>query len=134
MDIVTLRKKTRKALIGWGKYKDYTVEQLITALPQEIVWLYYHVEWMTFTDDILDEVKIFEHERIEKPGIDQEMFEKRLNNFIRSRYKNKDIANFVVAAKEKKRRRRALQIVEESVNFTKGQLQAMNHGHMRHDS
>lgn len=83
MDVIRLRVLTKKSKIGWGKYANNTVGELIESKQfNELLWLYYHIQWLTYTDDLLDELKIFKEFRIEKPGVNHEMHQKRIVNFL----------------------------------------------------
>lgn len=79
MENVLLRKKTKKAKLGVGRYAELTVENVLANDPSYISWVYFCVRDITFTDDILDELKIDESLRIDKPGVSRTNY-----------YKNKD--------------------------------------------
>jgi len=68
------RKLTRKSFIGFGQYKYKTVDQVM-ALGKvvDIIDIYFNLSHITFFDDILDELKITQDWRIEKPGTDKEL-------------------------------------------------------------
>ena len=83
MDVIRLRVLTRKSKIGWGKYANNTVGEMIEGRHfNELLWLYYHIQWLTYTDELLDELKIFKEFRIQKPGINPDMHQKRIVNFL----------------------------------------------------
>lgn len=67
--IVTLRTLTRKSIIGFGKYTDLRVGDLIdTNRKAELVNIYFNLERISYCTDVLDELNIPESLRIEKPG------------------------------------------------------------------
>ena len=72
MDMVLLRKLTRKSTLNFGKYADYTVDQVLTKNPIDginyLVWVYYNSSNISFVDEILLQLGITEENRIEKPG------------------------------------------------------------------
>lgn len=126
-DIITLRTMTRKSKIGWGKFENRTVESVLDSQPSYLVWLYYHVQWMNFTDDILDQLRIFPEERITKPGTNDEIFEKRKYLILKSH--TGAAAPFIANAYRKRKARRIAKEMENATYFSKADLQAINHGH-----
>jgi hypothetical protein len=71
MDIIRLRTLTRKSTLGFGKLADMPIQAIIdTKNSVYLRWVYYNIEGITFTADILDEICIREENRIEKPGTD----------------------------------------------------------------
>lgn len=128
MEVVRLRKLTYKSVLPYGKYKGKVVEEVKKSDVGHLVWLYYHVEWLSYVDEVLDDLKIFPEQRIEKPGIDHGKFMKRL--IVIEHYKFGDKAKLRHYSIERKRRKQRLADTERCTDFTKGQLEAMNHGHM----
>lgn len=129
MDIVRLRTLTRKSKIGWGMFKDCTVQELLDTRKGQISWLYYHVEWMTFTDDVLEEAHIWEDRRIEKPGTNPGMYDEIVRKCMFGKHGSK--AKFIISARERKKAKKLLKMAEEDMNLSKKALQAINHGHRR---
>lgn len=132
MDVIRLRTLTRKSKIGWGCCRDNTVQQLLDTNKKQIAWLYYHVEWMTFTPDILDEMGIKNGWDIPKPGTDTAKFEIRAKRFIEFKY-GKKIAGAVIARKRNKQAKHRAYIADQEANLPKSRLQAINHGNLRPD-
>lgn len=114
--IPTLRTLTRKSKLGFGKWKDYTVQELLD-LSKHLVLIspYYKLTSINYIDDILNELKITEQYRIEKPSANKEMYYKFLNE---NGYKLKQRGVYGADIMKK-----------ESKRLTKAQLQANNHGH-----
>lgn len=128
MDRVLLRTLTRKSKIGWGKFPEMTVQQIMDAgYKYELIKLYYTIQTITYTEDILEELAIFERYRIPKPGVDKEMLAKK--QYMRLDKRTNGKARFIQKANEKKRAVRRCEKVEEEVNLSKAALQAINHGH-----
>lgn len=76
MDVVRLRKMTRKSVMGFGKYEDSTVGHLIDYQKTPYLrWVYYNNSNIDFMPDVLDEIHIPEEYRIPKPGKAPEMTE-----------------------------------------------------------
>ena len=71
MATTLLRKLSRKSQLKFGSMADITVQIAIDLGLKEktkLVWYYYNSSNITYMDDILDELKITEELRIEKPG------------------------------------------------------------------
>ena len=74
MDIPILRILSRKSTLGFGKYGDLSIQQLLDLRKgQYIRWVYYNFEGITFQDDILKEASIFDNDKISKPGRNPEV-------------------------------------------------------------
>lgn len=83
--VTLLRTMTKKSIIGFGKYKDYRVGDIINLGELEYLrWVYYNSELVTFMDDILDEIGITEEYRIKKPGKQPEKFRKLNGDIIKN--------------------------------------------------
>ena len=75
MDIVKLRTLTEKSIVPYGRYKGARVQTLLQVKKFEIAYLYYYVQWITFTEDVLEAANIFNDRRIEKPGVNRDMWD-----------------------------------------------------------
>jgi len=65
---VALRTLTEKSVLKFGKYHDYTVENMFKAgKAAYLIWAYFHCQNISFTKDILQRLKIAELQ-IPKPG------------------------------------------------------------------
>lgn len=85
MDVILLRKLTEKSLLKFGKYKDLTVMELLNIRKHPYIrWVYYNMSNITFTDEVLQKINIFDRDKIKKPGVNPEMFElkQKANAFI----------------------------------------------------
>lgn len=79
-DAVLFRKMTPKSVFNFGRFKGHTVDDLlrignVTYLRE----IYFNIEGITFTDDILEAIGIYnewDDFRIEKPGKDRELGQK----------------------------------------------------------
>lgn len=130
MDIIRLRVLTRKSKIGWGKYANNTVGELIESKQfNELLWLYYHIQWLTYTDELLDELKIFKEFRIEKPGVNHEMHQKRIVNFLNFVTEGKGA--LIMYNRKRKKAKFNLKMMEDKEVLSKQKLQAYNHGHIK---
>lgn len=68
--VLRFRVMTEKSKIGFGKYKDFTVHDVIVVEPMYIAYLYYSFEMVSFCQDILTAMNIVP---IDKPGVDKDM-------------------------------------------------------------
>lgn len=67
------RKLTKKSRIGFGTYKDATVERMfVMGKTVDLIQMYYNLSHITFFDEILTELKITPEWTIQKPGSDRE--------------------------------------------------------------
>lgn len=130
MDVIRLRVLTKKSKIGWGKYANNTVGELIESKQfNELLWLYYHIQWLTYTDDLLDELKIFKEFRIEKPGVNHEMHQKRIVNFLN--FVTEGNGSLIMYHRKRKKAQFNLKMMEDKEVLSKRKLQAYNHGHIK---
>ena len=66
MSILLLRKMTFKSKIGFGRYPDLTVKELIDiGKASELIYMYYGLDRIDFVQEVKDELCI---EEITKPG------------------------------------------------------------------
>lgn len=71
-DIVKLRKLTFKSIIGFGNYKDITVQDMCNLHRHgELIDIYYNLGNIDFTDEVKKELCINERRSIKKPGTDK---------------------------------------------------------------
>ena len=72
MDRVALRTLTFKSTLNFGKYADYTVQQVIDQNPIDginyLVWVYYNSSNISFNIEVLSKLGINEDIKIKKPG------------------------------------------------------------------
>ena len=113
--IPTLRTLTRKSKLGFGKWKDYTVQELLDLRkPLVLISPYYGLTSINYIEDVLIELKITEDYRIEKPSSNKDEYYRFLND---------------KGFKLKTRGTGADHLKKETKAFTKSQLQGLNHGH-----
>ena len=71
---VRLRKLTRKSVLWFGKHEGLSVQQVIDLTKHTYLrWVYFNCNGVTFMDDILEEIRIPDEMRIEKPGTNSEL-------------------------------------------------------------
>jgi len=107
------RKMTRKSMIGFGSYKEQTVERMLKQRPFDLCKMYFKLSQITFFDDILDELKITAEWRIEKPGRQDEKYlefmtsvfpeelKKRIHNLNRRTFKDANNALKAIHVKDR---------------------------------
>jgi len=130
MDVTLLRTLTRKSLLKFGKNADLCVQELLHKHARSYLrWVYYNCDKISFTDDILDEINIYEGDRIEKPGkypIRHEAMQELYRRFY-----TKALSN----VKNKRRAKRRHRLLSEGKirSYDKSPLKLMkrNHGHKR---
>jgi len=111
--IPTLRTLTKKSKLGFGRHKDYTVQNLLDRRKHlDLVAAYYKLTSINFMEEILLELKIQEEDRVKKPGVDLIKY-----NIVLNKYPKKIINKAIDKLKLKHK------------SLTKQQLQAINHGH-----
>ncbi len=81
MDVITLRKLTRKSLWTYGKYDGYTVNDIMITNKTYLIWAYYNFDKISFVDEILDEFAntYAKFKLINKPGKDLQYFEDNIS-------------------------------------------------------
>ncbi len=126
MDTILLRTLTRKSKLGFGKYADMPIQQIFDYNDKMYLrYIYLNLEGITFTDDILREIPIYENERIIKPGKNPEMT--IIKDFELDGFKK-----YVYNKTTKHRQKAKYTSYRKSTNkqyFKKGILQAKNQGH-----
>ena len=112
--IPTLRILTRKSKLGFGKWKDYTVQELLDLKRHmELISPYYKLTSINYIEDILIELKITPEYRIEKPSSNKEEYYRFLNE----------------NGFKKRERRGGADIMKKNTKaLTRSQLQSKNQG------
>jgi hypothetical protein len=114
--IPTLRILTRKTKLRFGKWKDYTIQELIDLNKHRVlIDAYYKLTSINYIEDILIELRITENYRIEKPSSNKEVYYRFLNENGYQLDKTLGIGADVMKKKRKQ--------------LTKSQLQSYNQGH-----
>ena len=74
-DNLMLRKLTFKSIIGFGNYKDLTVQDLINLQREmELVQIYYNLAKIDYVPEVKEALCIDERRSIKKPGTDSTAF------------------------------------------------------------
>ena len=129
MSFKYLRTLTEKSTLGFGKYSDLKVGDLIVSKKHGyLIWVYYNCSMIDYNDEVLQLLHIDEEWQIDKPGIepgkDQELLKYYLDG-LAGRYKFKLVSH-------NKRVKKAIQR-ERCYRYrnveTKASLQGKNQGH-----
>ena len=121
MDHIRLRTCTKKSVIGQyigapGTLEN-TVERWLKLNPGSLIYKYFCVQYISFTEDVLKELSI--KERIKKPGIDHKIYEKYKIHGIDLNKCSKALQGM---------RKMSFYSKKDSVYFTKTRMQALNQG------
>lgn len=132
MDTILLRKLTEKSIINFGQFDGWTVGKILDMQKTGYLrWIYYNYEGLTFTDEILEKMRVNLEDRIKKPGKNPELHEITTNEKRGALYN----ANFLAYMKEKShllKGRKIKMIRDQSMRKAynrKDILQAKNQGH-----
>ncbi len=113
--IPLLRTMTRKSRLGFGKYKDLTIQHIIDMrLNSVLVSSYFKLTSINYIEDILQEIGISEEYRIEKPSSDREMYYKFLKDKDKIRIRTRGGSNMMK---------------KENPRYSRSKLQGLNQGH-----
>ncbi|MBC8321219.1 MAG: hypothetical protein H8E34_10890 [Bacteroidetes bacterium] len=127
--ITLLRTMTGKSIIGFGRYADMSVQQVIDLRKAPYLrWLYFNFTKITFTDDILDEINLWEEFRIDKPGKCPEKH-KRLSGLLYDRLHYKSKKHIDKRIKSSKIKKMVNFRKHDHKAFSKDKLTRNNHGH-----
>jgi len=129
MSFKYLRTLTEKSTLGFGKYSDLKVGDLIVSKKQSyLIWVYYNCSMIDYNAEVLQLLHIDEEWQIDKPGIepgkDQELLKHYLDG-IGGTYKFKLVAHNRRVKRAKQRERNYKYRNVE----TKASLQGRNQGH-----
>jgi len=128
-----LRTMTEKSLMGFGKYKNMHVGEVMKTLTGSsyLRWAYFNCSMISFHEELLIKLGIFQKDRITKPGTDEEKYFEIMHRIqtddnpktklIRKLSNKKRI-------KTQKQKNRA-SLMRDRITYSKSSMQARNHGH-----
>ena len=65
MDVPLLRTLSFKSKLGFGKYADMTVYEIINLDKSDYLrWIYYNVNGISFNNEVLFKIRIFYREKV----------------------------------------------------------------------
>jgi len=118
---------TEKSKLGFGKYADFFVGDILKIDEQYIVWLYCSNPQISLHKDILDRLGL---PQIQKPGVDDDV-RKEWNRNKASQYTREQQEHYHYHLYRKRKKKaicKMLQGQSES-HYSKEQLKAINQGH-----
>lgn len=127
MDRVLLRRLTKKSRLQFGKYAGATIGSILNVEPMYLGWLYYNASNIDFDAEVKEALHLID---IPKPGTspDKEREWRRAYSATFTE-EEQEHGRFVKAARRKAYYKARLADAKRATTFTKGQLQAINHGH-----
>lgn len=128
MDTIRFRTLAYKSVLGFGKYGDITVNDVLNlGHTLYLRWVYYNCDMISFHEDILDKIGITSEHKIEKPGKNPELHEV-VTKIIQSKMcgftKLKMRSHQKKVAKGKMKHK----LRKDYISHQKGKLQAVNQG------
>ena len=141
MSSIRLRTLTEKSTIGFGKYKDLRIFELIALRPikgkQLLCWYYYNASKINYSKDLLNTLGISKEIQIEKPATDKGNVE-----FLKIAMENRIKLNPETALKEVRclEHKKILSKIDKGIvlgkqsrlnkiNYSSNRLMMSNHGH-----
>lgn len=119
---------TEKSIIGFGRYTDLSVGNLLAMKKtRDLRWIYYNCSMLSFIPDILDKIGITEGYRIEKPGTDKEMG-LMVNELARIRISGFMQLKKQLHAKKVLKSKMYDRINKDKIRYSKSAMQARNQG------
>jgi hypothetical protein len=132
-DVVLLRKLSRKSTLKFGKYSEFTVQDVINLTKHKYLrWIYFNCSNINFMDDILHEINITEKFRIDKPSKNPELYNE-LNQHIFDNISDEFLPKYLAKNKliaDKNIKSKAIRgLKKDRINYTKSAMQRLNQGH-----
>lgn len=101
---VELRKLSRKSIIGFGYYRDLTVQNVIDkGSGHKLANMYYTLGKIDFLPDVLEELKIVADLKIEKPGKNTKKYDEWKKAWFSSFSDEENIIRYAINKKQSKR-------------------------------
>lgn len=125
--VALYRIMTEKSVIGFGKYADMTVRQVLCVEPGYIVWMYACKEKISLCRALKDELGLPD---MKKPGVDEQVLRdwNAQRRGALSEDENRKVDMLMNIGKKRKAKAQFVSAVKAE-HYTKRQLQAINHGH-----
>lgn len=131
--VVRYRICTEKSILGFGKYADLRVGDIMKVDDKYIPWVYFNKAGISFHADILERYGL---PPIEKPGADPDAFYKWDRERWNAVKETLTEEQRMHAAMNRKRGKQAAAVArlvraEKAARYSKAELQAINHGHKK---
>lgn len=86
---IYLRILTEKSLLGFGDSAYLKVEEVLKLGDLDtLISAYYNLSKITFTNEVLNKIGINESQRITKPGVDRELGDVVIAEFVKNKIQN----------------------------------------------
>jgi hypothetical protein len=143
MSIVLLRTLTRKSIIGWGNFKDLSVQNLLdTFRHKELLHIYYTCRNIDFNQDLKDELCISGEREINKKEKQENRYNYPTDMYIgwclKEMFSKKDEETLLrekrqlqKAIKHNKKRTAVREWAMAKTIYSKGALKGKNQGNSR---
>lgn len=132
-DRTLLRTLTKKSRMKFGRYRDFTVGDIISTVADyrwELGSCYYNLSMISFDEEVLQELGITEEFRIPKPGKSNSYNETRFFLLkIKDMLPEQEILKAFRVRKQEQKRATANSLAKSNIKFSKGSMQSKNHGH-----
>lgn len=120
---------SEKSTLGFGKYADLPVGDILKIDRQYIVWCYAHYDKISFKHEILESLGC---RIIPKPGHDEEIMHEWCRAESAKYSREQQERGYYKRLRGKRAEAYAkLHRAEKETYYTKAQLQAINHGKMK---
>ena len=139
MSILLLRTLTRKSILGFGKYVDYKVQDMLDfSMHKELLNIYYTCRNIDFNQDIKDELCITKEREIDKKAKSDERyvngFYTLISQCLTDFFSNKTEDEIILLRKNKMKNHKIevkyhKMLTQHIINkdTSKGRLQTANH-------
>lgn len=84
MGIILLRKLALKSIIGFGAYRDLTVQDMLNLKRhKELIQLYYNLSGIDYVEEVKEHLRITPDREIAKPGKDKTYYIWHMGDMVR---------------------------------------------------
>ena len=124
-----LRTLTLKSILKFGKHADIPIWKLIEGGTGKayLSWVYYNCSMINFNEEVLILLRIRSEKRINKPGINKEIFNERTKKIKKWQFATQ---GFKAIGKRKKAAKNYLRRNANLSKVTKGASAWSNQGHV----
>lgn len=141
---ILLKTLTEKSIIQYGKNEGLSVGDVLKKCKSDLIYTYFNYSNLTFTEEILEKLRIYPEDRISKPGRNPEKGKKYINRNIKisnkltlEKHTNanpednaKLYSKYASSRRKHKAKASYKKLIEtERKLFSKGSLQRINQGH-----
>ena len=132
MDTIKLRILTCKSILNFGRFDGWSIQKIIDMQKTGYLrWIYFNLEGLSFSEDVLDSIHLYSQYRIKKPGKAPEKH-RQLMNYQMVLINIKEPLNAIKRSshmKKDNRRHIARNQISRFFESKKSVLQYKNQGH-----